>query len=149
MVGMDAGSANLEKASVLAQDVADLRIAAEIEKLDRDWAQQKERLLTQKKDGRAYVPTTTGANVGTAVGVGIGLVVATFGLTAGDVCVPMFGLMIGLFAVGNGIAMKQKAEKYQRARRRYQRRRREIAGRSSSDGPPFDFLPDHREPPMF
>ena len=121
----------------LARDVAEMKAASEIEQLDREWALQKEELLGQSKDGRMSVPTKTAA-IGGAVAVGgFGLfwTVMAAGITGHSnapgflSCFPLFGLLFTAAAIFSGISMYSKADKFERAQRRYQRRRRDLGNR--------------------
>jgi DNA-directed RNA polymerase subunit RPC12/RpoP len=125
-----------QKADAMARQLAELRYHAELEKIDREWEQERQGFLSTDKHGKTHEPNAAAGMVGGAVaavfgtfwtimafwitGVGRGMGV---GPPAIFNCFPLFGLIF----VGLGIWMFLKApavaRKFEEAKRDYHHRR--------------------------
>ncbi len=109
----------------ISDQLAQISYDNAVERLDREWERERKQYMVRSKNGSEHIPTTTGA-IATFI-VGGFMVVMAF--AASRVGGPMFGLFallalgIALFAAATSF---RKAQKYQEAESRYQRRRREL-----------------------
>jgi DNA-directed RNA polymerase subunit RPC12/RpoP len=113
-----------QKTDAMAQQLAELRYHAELERLDREWEQERRKYLTTDKHGKTHEPNAVGSIV-------MGLIVCVFGvifmgstLSSGAPCLfPVVGLAIigfGIFVVVTGPA---KARQFQDAQTAHERRK--------------------------
>jgi DNA-directed RNA polymerase subunit RPC12/RpoP len=112
------------KTDTMARHLAELRYHAELERIDREWEQQRQGFLTTDKRGNKHEPTTAGAILGGVVLIGGGLF---FAIVSGNIGAPFFFPLFGLAFAGFGVYLlitgPAKAQEFQRAREAYDRRR--------------------------
>jgi DNA-directed RNA polymerase subunit RPC12/RpoP len=129
-----------QKTDTMARHLAELRHHAELERIDREWEQERQGFLTADKHGNKHEPTTEGALLGGVVLIGFGLF---FAITSGSMGAPFFFPLVGLGFAGYGVYLlvtgPAKAREFLRAREAYHRRRAEVT--------PDQFLPRDDEPP--
>ena len=129
-----------QKTDVMARQLAELRHHAELERIDREWEQERRGFLTTDKRGNTHEPTTAGAILVGVVFVGFGLF---FAVTSWNMRAPCLFPVVGLGFAGLGayfvIAGPAKAKEYQRAQEAYRRRRAAVT--------PDQFLPRDEDPP--
>jgi DNA-directed RNA polymerase subunit RPC12/RpoP len=113
-----------QKTDVMARQLAELRYHAELERLDREWEQQRRGFLTKDKHGNLHEPTTAGAVLGGVVMIGFGLF---FAVASGGMGAPFLFPLVGLGFAGFGayllITGPVKAREFQKAQAEYHRRR--------------------------
>ena len=114
-----------ERTQQIAEDVEIIKLQNKLERLDREWMDNRAELMIRGKDGQLRVPDKAGSSVMVALVVAFGVV---WTIVAGAMFAPMaiFGLIFIAFAVWGGISGFQKAEDYQRRQRSYQTRRRQL-----------------------
>lgn len=122
-------------AVVLGEHLAEVRYQNELERIDREWAQEREKYMITAKNGRRFIPTV-GESLGGAVAVGVFGVIWTviaFSITSASpnfgpppavrLLFPLFGVVAVVFGIWTGIDAANKAEEYTRAHAAYQKRR--------------------------
>ncbi len=128
-----------QKTDAMAQQLAELRFHAELEKIDREWEQERQSFLTTDKQGGKHEPNAAAGMIGGAIAAGFGLIwtIAAFSMTTvfsdgGGApvifnCFPLFGLLF----IGMGIWMFIKAPSaaanYDKAKADYRRRREALS----------------------
>lgn len=119
-----------ERTEQIADDVARLKLNSELERLDRQWQQQQERLQIRGKDGRLSVPSKKGAYFGMGAVILIGAIVLAIAFSGNaSPGTGIFGLfIIGVGIVGGMVAIA-KADDYEQNRKRYQRQRLDVIKR--------------------
>jgi DNA-directed RNA polymerase subunit RPC12/RpoP len=114
-----------QKTDAMARQVAELRHHAELERIDREWEQERQGFLTSDKHGNKHEPATPEfAVLGGVVVIGFGLFFAV--LTASIVqggLFPLFGLLVIGYGVYLLVTGPARAREFQRAREAYHRRR--------------------------
>jgi len=114
------------KTDHLIDEVARLKLQNELARIDREWDSQRESFMVTGKDGHRSLPSKTGAIFAMVVAGGFGTFFTIFaGAMSGGLMVP-FGLIfigVGLFA---GFNMLHKADKYERAKKRYDHSRSDL-----------------------
>jgi hypothetical protein len=113
-----------QKTDVMARQLAELRHHAELERIDREWEQERQGFLTTDKQGNKHEPTAAGGIIG-------GLILIVFGLffavSSGSMGAPGLFPCAGLAFVGFGvfllIAGPKRAREYEQAKEAYRRRR--------------------------
>lgn len=120
------------KTDAIAEQLAEIQRQNELERIDREWEQERRQWFTRNKDGSMSEPSA-------AMGVVMAIVAAVFGVfwvgfaaSMGAPCMFMVmgGGICGL-AVVLGFAAVQKAKHYEEARLRYRKRRA-----AATDEPP-------------
>ncbi|MBX9585523.1 MAG: hypothetical protein K2X87_34890 [Gemmataceae bacterium] len=119
----------------IAGHLEELTRQNEVERVDREWAQEQANYLVGGKDGRRHLPTQRAGLVIALVMGGFGLIWTAFAATFAPFPFPLFGLLFVGFAVYTGLSQVKGAEKYAEAEARYHERRRE-AMRKDPDPPP-------------
>jgi hypothetical protein len=113
-----------QKTDTMARHLAELRYHAELEKLDREWEQEKQGFLTTDKSGNKHEPTIASAILGGVICIGFGLF---FAVVSSNIQAPFIFPVVGLGFAGFGvfllIAGPSRAREYQRAQEAYRRRR--------------------------
>ena len=124
-----------EAAGTVAAQLAEVRYQNELERMDREWASEKENFMVAGKYGQRYLPSRP-------MGIGISVVGGLFGLlwtimafsitrgapdfapfSVAKVIFPLVGIGVTIGAVVMGLYTVKKAEAYQRALAAYQQRR--------------------------
>lgn len=131
----DAAPASDAVAEKLGEQLAEVRYQNELERIDREWAIEREKYMVPDRYGRRYVPTT-GASLAGGIGIGVfGLIwtVTAFSITGSapdempfslvKVFFPLFGIGFTIFGVYMGFHAYGKAEAYNKAFAAYQARR--------------------------
>ena len=126
-----------EKTQELSERIDDLAAGSELAAIDREWQMERESLLIRDKHGNNHVPTKGSSLVGgvvitvfgcfwTAMAVGITSMAPSFGPFAiAKLVLPAFGLLFVGLGIYNSVSTFNKADKYERAERRYRQRRSE------------------------
>jgi LSD1 subclass zinc finger protein len=132
---------NTEK---IAGDLDTIKTQNELERCDREWAQEREGYMVHGKDGTTATPSAAGSLIAAAVAGGFGILwtVITFTISASAphplfYVFPMFGLIFVAAAIVMGISGITKAQQYEQGQADYQRRRRRLLGElESKEHPP-------------
>ncbi len=113
-----------QKADVMAEQLAELRYNAELERIDREWEQERQTFLTTDKRGNKHEPSTAGGIIGAIILIAFGLFFAiTSGTMGAPALFPCAGVAFSGFGVFLMIAGPKRAGEFQRAKASYQRRR--------------------------
>jgi LSD1 subclass zinc finger protein len=118
----------------LSAHLADLRYEQQLERLDREWQIERDDLLVTGRRGGKYRPSFVAGAISILVGGGFGLfwTMMAFGMAnAGPgggmaAIFPIFGLVFIILAIGSGLSMIVKAQRYAQAEHRYRQRRAEL-----------------------
>ena len=119
----------------MAAQLAEVRYQNELARIDREWAIEREKYMVTGQHGRRIIPTT-GAGIGSAIGIGVVGVIWTimsFAITGGapdegpfaiaKLVFPLFGVAVTVGGIVMGIYVFNKAEVYNAAFAEFQRRR--------------------------
>ena len=134
--------------AAVADHLSDLAQEKALERIDREWEQEREQYYVRTRSGARHIPDATSSIFG-------GVVVAVFGafwtimagsmaVTVGNsggptgmvACFPLFGVLFTLAGIVMSVISYQKAQGYENALRRYQERR-EAALRGDSNPPRY------------
>ena len=123
------------RTQAIAQDVDAIRRETEIERLDREWAMQRDELMVRGKHGSTSTPSAIG-------GVTVIIVSVLFGgfwmSVAAGIGAPGIFPALGLVFIGagvvSGISMIAKAGRYADEQRRYEQRRAALLRGDGGDG---------------
>jgi DNA-directed RNA polymerase subunit RPC12/RpoP len=109
----------------IAEGVEVLKRQGELERLEREWANERANYLLRDEHGNVSVPGATGSLIG-AVVAGVFGVIWTIGAASMGApwFFPLFGLVFIAAAIASGVNGMAKAGQYEQARRRYESRRR-------------------------
>jgi DNA-directed RNA polymerase subunit RPC12/RpoP len=108
----------------IAEDVAVLKRQGELERLDREWANERANYLVHDKKGNASLPGAAGSLIGAIIAGVFGVIWTTAAASSGApwfFC--LFGVVFVAAAVASGVNGMVKAGQYEQARRRYEFRR--------------------------
>jgi hypothetical protein len=116
------------------QQIEELRRENELARLDREWQMERERyMVTGQNSYRSYVPSR-GASIFMGVAIVVGgiiWIIFTASITSnmpggGFSAFPLFGILFILVGLGISIYNYTRANQYEEAYQRYQRRRNEL-----------------------
>lgn len=122
----------------MAQDLGAIRREQEIERLDREWALERNGFMTRDKQGNLHEPSTGGGMLGAFLGGGFGVLWTIFAiaitstapnigpLVVAKVIFPLFGVVFTIGAIATGLKSAGSASQFQEAQQRYHRRRAEL-----------------------
>jgi hypothetical protein len=119
-----------QQTNALSQDLETIKVQNEVERLDREWRMERERLCHRTKSGRLIEPTATDAGCMAFPQIAFGL--AWFGLfafaaVASDHAMPGFfsivGLVIAIFGIVVLLSRTGKADHFESRRSAYDSRR--------------------------
>jgi DNA-directed RNA polymerase subunit RPC12/RpoP len=122
----------------LSAQVSKLTRQNEVEALDRQWDREKERYMVADKHGVKHLPSKGTAQVAGIMVVVVGVIwtIMAIAITSGapdfgpfqvaKVAFPAFGVGFIIFGIFLSVHNYRKAEEYQRAYRRYRRKREEL-----------------------
>lgn len=119
-----------QKTEQMANNLKVIELQNDLERLDREWADQRNTLLVRGKDGSLSEPSSAGSVVG-------GVIVILFGIfwTIGAASMgapgffPLFGLLFIGFAIFGIVSGASKASRYQTEQADYQGRRDALIAR--------------------
>ena len=111
------------KANQIADDVETIKLQNELERLDREWTDDRQRYMSANKDGSYSVPSLAGSLVAIAIAVAFGIFWMAPASSMGGGVFLLFGLLFIGVGVFTGISRTKKASEYQNARDRYEIRR--------------------------
>lgn len=123
----------------LADDVAELKMREQVERIDRGWQERRQRFMARAKDGTTSIPTMGGAIVLGLVGSVAGVAWMLFTRSIGGPLdstmariFPYFGLVFAALTLVGAMHTARQAKAYERARRRYEQERRAALKSASS-----------------
>src|SRR5262249_50719590 len=112
----------------MAGQLAHLVHEQELERIDREWEEERQQYMIENKQGFRSVPNTTSSVVGGVAVTGFGILwtAMAFAMTSGfsgfggpfdaiGVCFPLFGVVFVLIGIGVSVASYRKAQAYQEA----------------------------------
>lgn len=99
----------------------------ELERLDREWELERESYVQVGKYGSRHLPQRETSLLAALVGGGFGLFWTFSAMSMGaPAFFPLFGVIFIVAVVGAGLSGYQKAEEYEAAYARYQKRRAKL-----------------------
>ncbi|MEM1085538.1 MAG: hypothetical protein AAGI48_15615 [Verrucomicrobiota bacterium] len=121
----------LEKRSdEMAEDLKVIRLQNELEKLDREWAQEKQRFMVSGKDGEKSLPSTAGSMIGGVIAIVFGVFwMGTTSSMGAPGIFPLFGLVFIAFAIFGMVSGGSKASGYRNAKSRMDSKRGDLLRR--------------------
>jgi DNA-directed RNA polymerase subunit RPC12/RpoP len=121
-----------QKTDAIAAQLEEITRQNEVERIDREWEQEREQYLTHHKDGTRSEPNAIGGLVMAVIAVGFGIF---WMFTASKIAGPMglFGLVFIGFGFYALVANTKSAEGYARAKERYRRRRQKALAGEQED----------------
>jgi hypothetical protein len=113
------------KTDQIAENLETIKIQNELERLDREWLQEREGYMIRGKHGATMLPSRTLGTMMTVFAVAFGLF---WTMLAGAMFPPMaiFGVIFIAIAVVSGVRGLHKAGQYERGQQAYEERRREL-----------------------
>lgn len=127
---------------VTQKKLEELERQGELNRLDQEWAAERETYMITGKHGARHLPTKTGSVLGGVFLAGFGILWTVFaaGITS-DVpesmgfarLFPLFGVLFVCFGVGMSIHSHKKASEYEQAEARYRERRSALLGDEETD----------------
>ncbi len=123
-----------KKTDAIAAQLEEITRQNEIDRIDREWEQEREKYLTRHKDGRMTEPHAAGGIIMAVFAGGFGIFWMVMASRVGG-AMGLFGLVFIGFAVYIAIWNTRMADRYAKAQERYrQRRARALAG-EQEEGP--------------
>lgn len=120
-----------ERTEQIEDKLDELHRQQKLAALDREWEKEEEGFEVRRKDGSTYLPTKAGSILAGVGGLGVGLFAIVLGLSMsvehgpGGIFV-LFGVAAILLGVGATVWGYDRADAYEKAKRRYESRRRQI-----------------------
>lgn len=134
----EGGAAYTEKLDALSErtdqiedKLAELNRRQKLTALEQSWQREQESLKIRAKDGSAHLPSKTGGIITGVAGVCVGIFIMMLGIgsvggsEAGGGMV-LIGFLFIFIGIGGAIWQVHRADKYEKAKQRYQSRRRQI-----------------------
>jgi len=121
-----------KKTDAIVEQLAEIRLQNEIERIDREWEQERDRYMISHKNGTKTEPNAT---MGIVMAIGAGLFVlvwigfaASMGAPGEFLC---FGCVFVVVVALMGVTQVNKAKEYESAYARYRKRRSDAANASN------------------
>jgi DNA-directed RNA polymerase subunit RPC12/RpoP len=126
-----------QKTDVMAEQLAELVRQNEVERIDREWEQERQQYMISGKDGHKHEPNAVGGVVMAVVMSGFGLFWMIGAASAGAPGpFPLFGLLFIGAAIFFGYKSVTASTQLADAKARYERRRRAAqAGKKDGEWP--------------
>ncbi len=117
-----------ERTETIAEDVETLKVQNELQRLDREWDNERQGLMMRNRNGHESVPTQVGAVLVLLFMAGMALAMFILAPQAGvpPAARSLISVFMLVFGVVMAVTMVSKAKRYQEARRRYEDRRRKF-----------------------
>lgn len=112
-----------ETVEQMADQVRELRVQTELQRLASEWESERQSLLVRGKHGSVHEPSETMGISTIVIAVVIGLFFAGFAINSGFAMGAFMGLVVMGIGVFSGWQILQKSQQLQLARQRYDRRR--------------------------
>jgi hypothetical protein len=115
-----------EQTADLAEQVAHLRYQNELERIEREWQQEREKFVVTDKHGGWHEPSAMAATVVSVLVIGFGVF---WTIMAAGMFPPfaLFGLFFVGFAIYGMLSTQRKAREYQQAYEAYKHRRARLS----------------------
>ena len=136
-----------QRTAEMAEDLGAIRRAQEIERLDREWALERNGFMTRDKQGNLREPSATAGMLGAFIGGAFGLLwtIMACAITGSapaqgpfiiaKVIFPLFGIVFTVGAIMTGVKSSGSAAQFREAEQRYQQRRADLMSpRADSSG---------------
>ena len=123
-----------QKTDAIAAQLEEITRHNELERIDREWEQEREKYLTRHKDGRLTEPHAASGIVMAVVGAGFGIFWMVVAARVGGL-MSLFGLIFIGMAVFIGIRTTRMADEYAKAQAQYRRRRAKALAGEQDEGP--------------
>lgn len=123
-----------QKTETIAAQLEEIRRQNEVERIDREWEQEREKYMTKHKDGSRSEPNAAGGIVMGILFVGFGLFWLVMASQASAV-MGLFGFVFIGFAVYSAIQNTRMADEYAKAQERYRQRRAKALAGEQEDRP--------------
>ena len=108
----------------LGQKLDILRAQNELERLDREWAIERETFMVSNQHGARKIPSSAGSLIGGLFAAGFGIIWTVIASSSGAPGIfPMVGVVFVILAVGTIVVGMSKASAHETAEAAYQRRR--------------------------
>lgn len=122
---------NIERTTArMADNLKVIELQNDLERIDREWDNQRNSLMVRGKDGHAAEPSSAGSMVGGIVTIVFGIFWMSMTLSMGAPSFfPLFGLIFIGFAIFSMINGTVKASTYQREQGEYEARRQSLLAR--------------------
>jgi LSD1 subclass zinc finger protein len=123
-----------QKTDAIAAQLEEITRQNEVERIDREWEQEREKYLTRHKDGSMTEPHA-------ASGIFMSVVVCGFGIFWMVIAAQVNGVMalFGVFFIGMAVYASVRnirmADEYAKAQARYSRRRAKALSSEEDEGP--------------
>jgi hypothetical protein len=134
VVKQEGAGAWTEAIEDIREDVRYLRRRADLDTVDREWQEERERHLVRGKHGQTSVPSqATGMGVIVAAVAFGGLLVVVAGSMSDELpfpftVFPLFGVVFIVVGIFSGLRQISKANDLEGARQKYKQRRAELLG---------------------
>jgi transcription elongation factor Elf1 len=135
-----------ETTSRIAENTDTIKLQNELERIDREWSQEKENFMVRGKDGQLSVPSKTASLIGGIMVVGFGIVWTLFATGIAGVAASGFGgagaiagifPCFGLLFIGLGafvaIHNYSKAGDFELRQRQHHQRRQKVVDELSRE----------------
>lgn len=114
--------------SVGADHLEEIKVQNELARVDREWQMERENYMVEGDYGHKYIPDKVSSFFGGILSAGFGIFWTTMAGAFG--IFQLFGVLFILLGIGISIWGFVKADQYEEAQKRYQRRHREILNKS-------------------
>lgn len=116
-----------QKTDQIAGNLEVIRLQNELERIDREWAMERESLLVRGKEGQVHEPSGSSSLVGAfvAIMVGTGWMIFTSRMGAPAIF-PLFGLVFIIAGVAGAFSGHSRANRFNAARSRHETARQEL-----------------------
>jgi hypothetical protein len=150
--------------ATLREHLSELQRENELARLDREWDRQREQYQVAGRYGYRYTPSKAGSMITGLIAIGGGTlwtvmaVTMIGGMGGPGALFPLFGVLFILFGIGIALFSFMRANQYEQAYQRYQRRRALIMSAEDDDEsappsasgraqpPPSDAIQDLSDP---
>ena len=107
----------------MADELAELRQNSELERVDREWEQERQKFLIRGQNGESQEPSVAGSMIGGILLAAFSVVWMGIASRAAPAPFAMFGVLFLIAGIAMSVISAGKARDLAAARQRYQRRR--------------------------
>ncbi|MFT7677849.1 MAG: hypothetical protein ACI8QC_001835 [Planctomycetota bacterium] len=116
-----------ERTERIAEDVETIKLQNKLERLDREWSEQRQSFMTLGQDGVQRIPSGSGSLAGSLMGVIGGIVfMGVLQSIQAPSFMMVFGVIFIIVAFSQGVIGGDKAGRFQRGQAAYQAERRKL-----------------------
>lgn len=119
---------------MFASDLADIRFQNELERLDREWALERERYIMTGRYGRRYLPGRVSSIATGAIGLIFGVIWTVLASSMSAGWFPVFGVAFMIIVLISATRSFIKAEQYEQAKQVYEQRRSQLLATRPGSG---------------